>query len=234
MPCLHRNFCVKIAHKVGNSFLQIEYKRLYICVKQNQKELLMNNRIKTAALVVAMIFSINTFAGDALVKVTSSKSFQLVVDDMDTDFDISLYDQRERRIYNDHVRNQKDYTKQFSLEKLPAGTYTLRVENNIRTQEYRVELTSSSVEVTEVLNEVTFKPGIFFKNERLHVNAFSMGKVSEVLVRLENNRDGVVFENIFTGEENFGKIYDTSSLPEGNYTVHVYSNGQSTKQNVTK
>ena len=196
--------------------------------------MLMKKGINLAVFVIAMMFSVNALADDAAIKMISTKSFELTVSDMGSEFEISISDIRNRTIYNDHVRNGKNYLQQFNLEQLPTGVYFLQIKNDRLTQEYRLDLSNESVSVSEIAKKERFKPGIYFKNDFLHVNAFAMNHVSKVSVLLEDNYNKVIFNDEFRGEENFGKVYNTALLPAGTYKVTVRTNGQTTTKTVHK
>jgi outer membrane lipoprotein-sorting protein len=175
-------------------------------------------------LIVALIFvSASTFASN-IPSITTVDAKSIIVDTKEwkSEF-VSVQFRNDERvvIFEEKYSTQKG--KKFSFENLPNGQYSIVLSNDYKSTEQFFTLNSNRVVVQP--NTVTvFKPIVNVNEDFIDLNYLAPGKNTSVSISDDNN---TFFDFEFKNEKNINKRFDTSTLPSGTYTIHVYSKNSS-------
>lgn len=176
---------------------------------------------KTLSLILALAFiSASVYANNnPSIYITGVKTMIVDTKAWKSAF-VSLEIKNENgiSIFEDKYSTQK--SKRINFENLPAGKYSLVLENDFKSTEQFFTLSQSGIWVSP--NELTvFKPMINVTSEYIDLNYLAPGKNTTITI----SDDSYTFFNYnFEGEISISKRFDTSELPSGNYTITVSSN----------
>lgn len=194
----------------------------------------MKNIIKTTILSTALFASASLFAGDAKVVALNKKAVNVTVNNISETLSIRLFDNYGKNIYANHFKNDLNYASTYDLSSLPSGVYYLEVEDGSTYQKFEVTVSPIKVEVTKLAEEKVFEPSVRIKENLLFVNMFSLNRERSALVNVADKENTIVLSERLIGTNNFGKIYDLSSLPKGEYELTVTSGGKEVVKSFTK
>lgn len=116
----------------------------------------MKKLIKNSFVVVAfVILTAQVFAGEPYIRVKQkgSKEFFLFIDNADINKDgtiITLKNLRGFELYNEKLKNQKDYTKVYDVEALPKGKYILEIADDLNLQSWTLEISKEGIQLNKM------------------------------------------------------------------------------------
>ena len=115
-----------------------------------------------------------------------------------------------------------DNNKKFNFENLPNGSYTIFIENDMKSTKQDFVITANEIKLLP--NEVTtYKPVITINEDHIDLNYLSNSDFTAIDIYSND-------ENIFNVELKDGntihKRFNTNELPKGNYTFTVASGGE--------
>lgn len=118
----------------------------------------MKNLLKLSLVLVVIMTTMNTYAGEGdfllYVKKGNEKEIRFSLNGIKK-INLALYDKDNNLIYSENASGKSGILRKYSLDELPAGTYFLVAENNVKKVRYEIIVTDkfaslSKKAVTEV------------------------------------------------------------------------------------
>ena len=182
-------------------------------------------------LIVAVLFtSFAAFAGtNPSISVDGTKTFVVDTKTWKSDFlSVKIRDNKSQLIFEDTYTTVNN--KKFNFENLPNGSYTIILENDMKSSRQNFEITSEGIVLLS--DDVTsYKPVITVEDNHIDLNFLS--STNSISVNIYDNNDNIFSTNI-KGERPVHKRFNTNDLPEGTYTFSVVSGGKAYSKRFTK
>jgi len=173
-------------------------------------------------LMIAVLFSSATVFAGTTPTITTDGSKTFIVDATEWKSEkvsVEIIDNKGVRIFEDTYSTEKG--KRFNFENLPNGSYSIILENDLKSIEQEFVITSNEVELLP--NKITtFKPVINVAENHIDLNYFSNSNSVSVAI-YDNNED--IFNDDFDVNNTISKRFNTEKLPRGYYTFSVSSDG---------
>lgn len=132
----------------------------------------MKNILKFSLLLVVTMTSMSSYAidGDFLLNVKKGKGNEISFSMNEIKkVNVSIYDDEKNLIFTEIAKGEKGILRTYNLDELPAGTYYLVVENELKSVKHEIIIAEEkSILTTKVISEV-YKPAMKNKNIA-HVN----------------------------------------------------------------
>nr|WP_315187471.1 FimB/Mfa2 family fimbrial subunit [uncultured Flavobacterium sp.] len=132
----------------------------------------MKNILKFSLLLVVTMTSMSSYAidGDFLLNVKKGKGNEISFSMNEIKkVNVSIYDDEKNLIFTEIAKGEKGILRTYNLDELPAGTYYLVVENELKSVKHEIIIAEEkSILTTKVISEV-YKPAMKNKNVA-HVN----------------------------------------------------------------
>lgn len=127
-------------------------------------------------------------------------------------------------IHKDRINTKLEKTKKYDLNNLEPGVYTMIIDDLMKVEKVKVEVTRKGVEFGSNKAEITYKPTVWLNNDKtVDFNLMTLGKRAEVKIKLDGN---VLYEERFAGDSVVSKKFNLQNLPSAKYTMVVYTNGE--------
>lgn len=138
---------------------------------------------------------------------------------------IGLKDAQGFTLLNDRVKNETSFARKYNLENLPAGEYTLFVEQGNKTTIQPVSLTNDGIFIPEGSASNVFAPAILVADDKVDFTMLCLND-AEVTIRIvdELGRDNYVATTHEKGSVQ--RRFDISALDAGRYTIITSLDGQ--------
>ena len=188
---------------------------------------MLRKTLRKSLIVGLTVLSTMSFASvtdlQSNVKKTGEKSFALYLNDLSTNVQIVLKDQEGRTLYKEQVKDRENYARNFNLDKLAEGEYTLKIEDGTVIELFSMQIEDKSVVMGE--EEITYKPSTTTDDSMVNVEMPSMNG-SELNVMIRDNRDELIFKEVVVNKEaGLNRTYDFSKIKSGDYTFIFNTNG---------
>ena len=170
-----------------------------------------------------IIFLLSTFALQAsiepIITTLSNKSIKIAFDQStSTELVVRLRDENGKTFYSDTFHATLEEDKILNLENLPNGNYTLAIESYQLVTESNILISQEHAIASDT--DTTYKPQIKVSENRVSLNALSLGKeVSATLISQDDNE--LLLNESYEDKSSVNKVYDISELPKGNYTMII-------------
>lgn len=132
----------------------------------------MKNILKFSLLLVVTMTSMSSYAidGDFLLNVKKGKGNEISFSMNEIKkVNVSIYDDEKNLIFTEIAKGEKGILRTYNLDELPAGTYYLVIENELKSVKHEIIIAEEkSILTTKVISEV-YKPAMKNKNVA-HVN----------------------------------------------------------------
>lgn len=132
----------------------------------------MKNILKFSLLLVVTMTSMSSYAidGDFLLNVKKGKGNEISFSMNEIKkVNVSIYDDEKNLIFTEIAKGEKGILRTYNLDELPAGTYYLVVENELKSVKHEIIIAEEkSILTTKVISEV-YKQAMKNKNVA-HVN----------------------------------------------------------------
>lgn len=176
------------------------------------------NKLKTS-LVALVLVSTNYITAQTLVKAQNENQVRVSVAKEEKAISLKLLDAYEVELFSEALP-EADHQRNLSLENLPKGTYSVKIEGSQKLTTQALTKTETGIVVGKA--DVIFKPSfkrmgeneqlvrLTFKNpypKRSSVKVYD--KFGELVIKLTN-------EDVF-----FNKIFDFSEVPNGEYSIAI-------------
>lgn len=176
------------------------------------------NKLKTS-LVALVLVSTNYITAQTLVKAQNENTIQVNIAKEEKALSLKLVDAYEVELFSEALP-EVDHQRNLSLENLPKGTYSIKIEGPQKLTTQTVTKTATGFEVGKAAT--IFKPSfkrlgeneqlvrLTFKNpypKRSSIKVYD--KFGELVIKLTN-------QDVF-----FNKIFDFSEVPNGEYSIAI-------------
>ena len=127
----------------------------------------MKNILKFSFLLIVTMTSMSSYAidGDFLLNVKKGKGNEISFSMNEIKkVNVSIYDDEKNLIFTEIAKGEKGILRTYNLDELPAGTYYLVVENELKSVKHEIIIAEEkSILTTKVISEV-YKPAMKNKN----------------------------------------------------------------------
>lgn len=127
----------------------------------------MKNILKFSLLLVVTMTSMSSYAidGDFLLNVKKGKGNEISFSMNEIKkVNVSIYDDEKNLIFTEIAKGEKGILRTYNLDELPAGTYYLVVENELKSVKHEIIIAEEkSILTTKVISEI-YKPAMKNKN----------------------------------------------------------------------
>lgn len=194
----------------------------------------MKKMIKTIgmAMLSAMLFSSAAFAFEDSVKVNDSNSFNLVINNIQSNTHLTLIDKHNNILFEQSLDSAKTFAKTFNLELLPKGEYRILIEDNTRTKIMPLSLVEAGIQIDGDKTKWHYKPVVNERGSRVYITQFSP-QSDPLRVAIYNRFKELMYEDVLSDKMDLGKVYDFSQSYPGQYIIYLESNGIESKHLVT-
>lgn len=162
------------------------------------------------------------------VVVTGPHTFSLEVTNLSGSTRISLQDTNGEIVYKEQVAAVTSYTKQFDVQSLPKGNYTLVVADEFKMQSATISLAE---ELVAEFDELYFFPIVVQDGKYITVSKIATADERLSVVIYDAN-DKMIYSAVLEGQEFLGKKFDFSKAPKGTYKIFLASNGHALNRRV--
>lgn len=174
-------------------------------------------------LIIAVLFTSVTAMASTTPSISTdgTKTFVVNTDAWKSqNMNIEIRDAKGTLIFEDNYKTNKN--KKFNFENLPSGSYSIIMENELKSTTQKFEITST--EIILLPNEVTtYKPVINLGDDYIDLNYLSNSNT--IAVNVYNN-EGNIFTVEFNDKNSINQRFSTKELPKGSYTFSVASEGE--------
>jgi hypothetical protein len=177
------------------------------------------------AVMVITLVSANAIAFEDSLQVNDEKSFNLVLSEVSNQTQITFKDKRNNILYSNTIESGESYAKTFNLELLPEGEYIVEIEDEIRTKQMTLVVSSADIVTSEKGQSVHFKPVISKRDEVVYLNQFSPSQ-DPLYVAIYDYKNELLHEETIEGKMDIGKMFDFSKSLPGEYRFFLESNGK--------
>ena len=170
--------------------------------------------------IIALLFAVTAVMG-AEPKVSideASKSIVIELDDPTFENQIRFIDMENHVIYSETVDKNEMWAKKLDLTRLPIGNYILKVENYLRTTEYKITVEKSQVSMAP--KKIDHKPVFRKKDGRVFLNLLN-SDLSPVDIKVRDAMDRLLFIETMKGTLNIQKSFNFTKAFKGSYTIKV-------------
>jgi len=180
--------------------------------------------------IAALFITSAAFAGTTpSISTDGSKTFVLDTKLWKSEFiSVEIRDTEGTLIFEDKYKTDKN--KRFNFENLPAGSYSIQLENEMKTTKQTFEITSNEIELNSD-EETTFKPVINIEENQIDLNYLSNSNATTVKVYSDNED---IFNVKFDEGYSIHKRFNTNELPKGSYIFSVTSGHEVYTRRFTK
>ncbi|MBK9151258.1 MAG: T9SS type A sorting domain-containing protein [Saprospiraceae bacterium] len=142
---------------------------------------------------------------------------------------VHVYDRNEVNVFTKTIVNTPKGQK-INLEKLPAGTYTVKLSDEYKSLIQKVEVKKGQIQL-EGDEQITFKPVIKAYHSKVYVNYLNQGK--PVIIRITDINNNVLFIEKAENTQKVEKSFNLSNLPTGNYFISVSTDEELFERKIT-
>ena len=153
-----------------------------------------------------------------IVPAEDSKTLVFKYDNLSTDATLKFIDEQGNVIFSETLEDKAEYLKRFNLNSLETGTYFLEVEDAVKETEYTILVEDSGISIENKLEKN--KPVFRKKDGLVYLNLLNLSK-KEVEIKVFDNDNRVVFNQVFEKEERIEKAFNFKNAYSGRYNIMV-------------
>lgn len=182
--------------------------------------------LTTAVFATAFTFlSIAAFAVDTpdfvIKNEEGQKSFVLHLDRVLTEkVQVRILDAEHHLLLSDAIREKGPFAKKYNLSNLPAGRYTVEIEDNYTIKYQPVEILDSSLVIDADHLTAIYKPFVV-ANGKLVDLTFLQLEDAKTEIEILDDAGFPVYNETIEDSGSITKRYDVSKLQAGNYVFQV-------------
>lgn len=175
------------------------------------------------AFVLASVFGFSN--AYFTVKNTGNKTFVLSMQQpLHQKAEFRIEDESGLVLFSETIAAGQKLSKKYNLSNLPAGAYTLSLEDDLAVRIQPVVLSASAITFKATDRKEIFKPVIRFNNGRVDFSILHMND-SSVEVGITDAEGNALFKESLNESGAIQRRYNLSNLPDGDYTVAVKVEG---------
>jgi hypothetical protein len=148
----------------------------------------------------------------------NSKTLVFKYENLSTDARLKFIDEQGNVIFSESLADKAEYLKRFNLNSLEIGTYSLEVEDAIKETEYTILVEDTGISIENKLEKN--KPVFRKKDGLVYLNLLNLSK-EEVEIKVYDNDDRVLFNQVFKNEGLIEKAFNFKSAYSGRYNIMV-------------
>jgi hypothetical protein len=134
-----------------------------------------------------------------------------------SDIKITIYNAQGQTIHKERLRNTDNFARPYNLTGMSEGDYTVEVRDGDGS---RVKKINYSNKKPQLLAKLTAIPG---ETSKYVLTVGKMSGVSNVSVRIYDERGEIVYDVIETVAKDFAKVYDMSKV-SSKFSVQLSAN----------
>ncbi|MEM8909525.1 MAG: hypothetical protein AAGD05_16885, partial [Bacteroidota bacterium] len=140
---------------------------------------------------------------------------------------IQFLDEQQHILFSKTIKNTEVFEKKFNLDNLDLGTYTLKVEDELKVTTQPIEVSYEGIEVDYTVRQATFKPYVQLTadNKQLDIN-WLMQEKGAYRMNIYNDNTDLLYHDTIKEAWKINKRYDLAKLPKGNYYVTIKGGSQ--------
>lgn len=144
--------------------------------------------------------------------------------------DIQLINSNGKVFYKETVKSGENFAKKLELAAIPAGEYTLEVDNSESFTAIPVVMNTDSA-IAKVADQVTIvKPKLALSGDKLNV-FFTDNVTNEIWVSIyDASSNRLAYEKLSADKL---KRFDLSKLEKGEYIIHMFAGGKKFVQSLS-
>ncbi len=180
----------------------------------------MKNSAKLIVVLIVLLTASVNFAKEPILKVVTGldKILDIKLDTDSHQTSLQIVDINNVLIYSDRIDSKSIYSKKFSLENVPSGTYFLSFDDVSKKTVFTIEV--SEMEIKVLNKEEKLKPVYNYKNGKLVLNFLNLKK-KDVKITIVDSEGRTVFEEVLSDEKHIGKVFNFTKAYTDTYTVIV-------------
>lgn len=165
---------------------------------------------------------------------TNTKSIALYIENPDMmALTISLIDEDDVKLHNDILDEQDSFAKRYNLKNLPAGEYTIVIENNYFIKSQPIHVGGDDVKVMKEEEVTIYKPAIKRNGNFIDFDMLLLGD-AKVVLKIVDYKGRSNFVEVIENEEWIQKRFNIGKLEEGDYSLTVSWRQGSTERNISE
>ncbi len=180
----------------------------------------MKKFLKLTAVIAFMFISINGVANEPKLTVfnnAGSKSLVFTLDSNSKETMVKFYDANDNIIFSESLSDGL-YAKKFDLKSLEKGNYVFKVENELTTYLYTIDVREESVDI--VKRKENSKPVFRRVGEKVLLNLLNLDE-NDVNIKVIDSQDRIVYNETIAKESIVQKAFNfETAIPDG-YVIVV-------------
>ena len=191
--------------------------------------------LKPLARIIAL-FVMMTVAGTALfateinpsvvLKKGIEKSFALYMNYPSAKtFQVTLKDNSSKVLFNEKVKQSKEFAKLFDMSKLPVGIYSLTIEDEQSIYTQVIKKKKQGLTIDKDKESKIFKPTIYRKGEKVYLSALVLGGGSAEVVVRDKSGD-LIFRELLKDQARIEKVFSFAGQNPEDYSLSIHYKDQ--------
>jgi hypothetical protein len=194
-------------------------------------------KISKYSLVLAVtLITMNMFAGTVdftlNVKKEQGKLVTFALNQTEI-IDLSIYDAEGKMIHSENVNSPKSVNRTYDLNALPAGTYFLEAESDLKVSRYEISVVGETALLSSDAVSEVYKPTFLNKNGLVWVNVLNLDK-SPVSIKIYDNEFNEIYDSALLVGQNVTKVFDINNFQNEEYTFVITDNNKSFTKTFSK
>lgn len=180
--------------------------------------------MRTSKILIAfamMFFTLNVFGSNEIEIRVDKQNLKTCLLELEyhesTDISITIEDDAGTVLLRKQFRNTTDLRKKINMKNLPAGNYSLKVEEENKTVVLPLAIKEGKLWYSGE-KRTYFKPMVNMINNRLLFNQLSLHGLP-YLIRIDNNDGECVFTGKYGNDVVNQKIFNVENISKGKYTI---------------
>lgn len=179
----------------------------------------MKKIVRSIAIVALMIATASGMANEPKLRTeVASKNLVLELDAENNKTSVEFVDAQGNIIFSDSSAKHLAYIKKFNLETLPAGAYSLRIEDDFKKLAYTINVANENITIGKKLE--SFKPVFRKKDDKIFINLLNLNS-NEVGIKVLDSNERVVYKEKTSKEKIVQKAFNFEKAFVDTYTIVI-------------
>jgi len=188
----------------------------------------MKNLLKISLIATILFASVNTYANndDLSLKVNSAerKTIRLSINQTQ-DMKVTFYGLNDEILYEKTGHELSGSTKTYDLTDFPDGNYTMKLETDLKSVEYQINIENNKASLSTASNKEAFKPVLTKKDGVVTLNLDYTNKAPvEIMIFDEFNNQ--LYTNIYNDSEKLVRKFNIGKALSNKLTFVITSKDQ--------
>lgn len=155
------------------------------------------------------------------------KSFALYINNVESNFVyVSLKDKHGQVLLNDRVKRTDAFARKYNLVNLPAGEYSLLIEDGSKTVTQPIIVDAKALVIPENQMTTVFAPAVQLSNNKLDFTMLCLNETAVTIV-IVDDQGRTDYTATTTEQGSVQRRFDISALGSGQYTLITKLKGAS-------